>query len=145
MRVIFKKQSASGKRYSWAKKITSVDSSKENGYAFDGDFLKQGENNLSIGDIIIEKYPVGSAKNGYNLGVVYKVAEATDDTIFENEKDYWEVTSRENMQILETFVWETEFLSFRDFVSSVLNNNKENELTKYTLEELEAEINRRKA
>jgi hypothetical protein len=66
----------SGHRRGWFKHVTSVDTTKKNGYAFNGSFLRDGENDLPIGSIIVEQYPTGSVKNGVNKGIAYTVQES---------------------------------------------------------------------
>jgi len=135
----------SGSRKSWYKHVTAVDSSKTNGYAFDGDFVKD-EVMLEFGSIIIEKRPHGSVKNGYWSWVIYEVAEKiTPNTI---EIDSWdEVTSIENLNLLHVFPSE-KFLSFREKVSELLSSEekseKSNPLSEFSIEELEAELERRR-
>ena len=60
----YSKKYASGSREGWAKTVTSVDSTAHNGYAFEGEFLRQGENSVDEGAVVIEMTPTGSAKNG---------------------------------------------------------------------------------
>lgn len=94
---------ASGKRKSWHKHVTSVDSSKQNGYAFDGDFLSDGENELDVGSVVIECVPCGSVRNGWKDGVIYVV---DNDGSLEKLSD--------------TYDWSEQFVSFRKKVESLL-------------------------
>ena len=95
----------SGRRRGWTKLVTSVDMSKKNGYAFDGEFLSEGEQELHPGDIIIQKNPEGSVKNGWYAGVCYCV---TQDGELKRLHD-------------ESYNWRTEFLSFRNLVAKHLD------------------------
>lgn len=93
---------ASGGRRGWYKLVTSVDVTKSNGYAFEGDFLKSGvELDLPVGSVIISKDPTGSVKNGGHDGYIYVIDEA--------EFGY-----------SEKFNWDRNFLSFRDEVANYL-------------------------
>ena len=58
---------ASGGRKGWAKCVTAVDPKRRNGYAFSGDFLHAGENELPVGATIIAKDPAGSVKNSFHV------------------------------------------------------------------------------
>lgn len=60
----------------WAKKITEVDMSKTNGYAFIGDWLpREGECRLQKGDIILSTGWIGSNKYPENIFRIYEVEE----------------------------------------------------------------------
>jgi len=96
---------ASGHRRGWMKIVKSVDTSKANGYAFEGDFLKSGEADLPIGAIIVEQKPEGSVKRGYNSGAAYRVVDDPENPL---EK------------IAETDDWRRKFLSFRDAIADAL-------------------------
>ena len=95
---------ASGKRRGWHKHVTGVDTTKRNGYAFDGQFLASGEQDLPLGAIVIEQEPTGSVKNWGKRGIAYEV---TPDG-------------------LEEFArcddWTREFLTFRDAVAEALQD-----------------------
>ena len=90
---------ASGRRRGWSKYVTDVDTSKRNGYAFDGAFLREGENELPAGAVIVQKSPGGSVRNStweWEVG-----------TLQENGKIDWGEES-----------WGAQsFLSFRDTVA----------------------------
>jgi hypothetical protein len=93
---------ASGSRRGWYKLVTSVDTTKSNGYAFEGDFLKSGvELDLPMGSVIISKNPTGSVKNGGYDGYIY-VVDSTE------------------LGYDEKFDWDRNFLSFRDAVAGYL-------------------------
>jgi hypothetical protein len=63
----------SGNRKSWWKHITSIDPSQRGGYAFGGDFLQKGENELPTGALLLHVMPCGSAKNGYQEASLFKI------------------------------------------------------------------------
>lgn len=66
---------ASGSRKSWWKHVKGIDPSQKGGYAYVGDFLKEGETELQVGSVLLEVEPCGSVKNGYQDGKLYRVAE----------------------------------------------------------------------
>lgn len=90
------KSTASGRRESWLKHVVSVDATQRGGYAYDGEFLNTGEQELPVGAIVIECIPRGSVKNGYKEGVVLKVQ-----------------ADGELSRVSECFEWQTEAVSFR--------------------------------
>ena len=98
------KTTASGRRESWLKHVTSVNPAEKGGYAYDGEFLNPGECELTIGAIVIECIPCGSVKNGYKEGVVLRV-QANGDLD----------------RISECFDWKTEAVSFRQEVEKCFN------------------------
>jgi len=94
----------SGRRSGWTKLVTGCDLSKSNGFAFEGRFLNDGEQELQPGDILVQKNPEGSVKNPWSSGVCLRVSD-TGELIRVQES---------------TFVWEREFLSFRNLVAAEL-------------------------
>jgi hypothetical protein len=77
MRLTISNQYFSGNRKSWFKIVESVDCTKNNGYAFEGDFVKSGiEVELPEGAIIIECQPTGSVKEGGKDGIIHKITSA---------------------------------------------------------------------
>ena len=54
---------ASGRREGWGKHVTTVDTTKSNGFAFEGEFLCKGENELPEGAVVVQKRHTGSVKN----------------------------------------------------------------------------------
>lgn len=130
MRTKLENFSTTGNRTNWYKKVTSVDTQVNNGYAFDGIFLKkEAEIELNDGDVIIEKCPRGSNKHRWNAGVIYKV-----------------INNRLE-KIGKEYDWGEEFLSFRDKVAEILNEQVKNEpanpLKDFSDDELIAELKRR--
>lgn len=90
---------ASGGRKGWAKCVTAVDPKRRNGYAFSGDFLHAGENELPVSATIIAKDPAGSVKNSFH---VWRLGYVAADGAIEWDKREWE---------------QSEFISFRNLVA----------------------------
>jgi hypothetical protein len=109
VRTIIKSASTSGNRKSWLKLVTGVDLSKGNGFAFEGDFLKEGiEIEIPVGAIVIEKEPTGSVKNSSHTWNIYRVSPIQIQDV-----------RNPNLEFLEEFK-ESNFLSFRDYVAGLL-------------------------
>ena len=105
VRVKIQNETASGRREGWTKHVTSVDTTIANGYAFAGDFLRNGaEHDLPVGAILIQCNPQGSVKNGWKTGVCLRVQ--ADGTLLRLHKS--------------TYDWRDDFLSFRDLVAEKL-------------------------
>ncbi len=95
---------ASGKRRGWIKTVTACDSSKTNGYAFEGQFLSSGVlTEVPVGALLLSVFPAGSTKNGYQEAELFRV-HADDDL----------------RQVGETWDWHKEFLLVRDAVCAAL-------------------------
>ena len=90
---------ASGGRKGWAKCVTAVDTKPRDGYAFSGDFLYAGENELPVGATIIAKDPAGSVKNSFH---VWRLGYVAANGAIEWDKREWELS---------------EFISFRNLVA----------------------------
>ena len=60
---------------SWAKILTSVDTTQRNGRAFVGDFLNRGLNEAEVGSIIMHYYGAGSKRNYYVYVDVFRLTE----------------------------------------------------------------------
>ena len=71
--VTIKTEYASGNRKSWWKAVTSIDSTQRGGYAFDGEFLQEGERELPVGSLLLHVTHCGSVKNGYQDGNLFAV------------------------------------------------------------------------
>ena len=56
----------------WNKLLSSIDDTKTGGYAFEGRFLDERQEDLKVGSVLVSQTPVGSAKNGnhWRVGVV---------------------------------------------------------------------------
>lgn len=100
VRINLTNETASGRREGWSKLVTAVDTTKTNGYAFEGEFLGNGEHDLPIRSIVIQKNPVGSLKNGGHQAECFLVCESGE--LFKTG----------------TFDWKTGFLTFRDHVAA---------------------------
>ncbi len=90
---------ASGGRSGWAKYVTAVDTKLRTGYAFSGDFLRAGENELPVGATIVARDPAGSVKNSFH---VWRLGHVAADGIIEWDKREWD---------------QSEFISFRNLVA----------------------------
>lgn len=120
VRIKVKVQTNSGHRKGFYKLVTKVDESKNNGYAFIGDFLNSGtEYDVPIGSVLVEKAPEGSVKNAWNSGNCSIVGvDGIQYTVHPNDKKYYR--------------WEKEFLSFRDLVAKVVAMTPDERIRKYT-------------
>ena len=92
----------SGRRRGWGRHVTDVDTSKRNGYAFEGEFLREGENEMPAGVVIVQKSPCGSVANGW-WG--WKVGTLQEDGEINWREESWKSQS---------------FLSFRDTVAGLV-------------------------
>ena len=123
--ITFKKSYGSGRREGWGKVVKSVDESISTGYAFTGDFLKEGENRVSEGAVIIEMKPTGSAKtNGKSISI-YRAENGELTRVSDREFDL-----------------RTEIESLKSAVALELGS-KTNPLDGFSTSELELEIERR--
>lgn len=103
----------SGNRKSWFKRVTKVDKTKKDGYAFDGEFLPgDKEIELPVGAVIIEKEPGGSVKNSTWTGKIYVVVAEPD-----------EKRCNAHLALKARYDWQSEFLSFRDMVAEYLQQS----------------------
>ena len=109
-RIEYSVPTASRGRRGWVKVVTDVDTTKSNGYAFEGEFLREGEIDLPVGSIIVEKDVGGSANRPtwwWSVGTVTAEGEIAWDK--EDESKY------------RRMMWEpTQFLSFRDRVAELV-------------------------
>jgi hypothetical protein len=131
---------ASGSRKSWWKHVTSVDASKKGGYAFEGDFLHEGECEIPIGAVLLEVAPGGSVKNPSSYGQLFSV---------EKDGSLSEITS--------SMDWRKESVSLRKAAEAKFSNRVPEssapepaldadvtaQLATYTTEQLAAELLRR--
>lgn len=72
----------------WAKKITSIDYEKEDGFMFEGDFLKEGEMLLEEGDVILYVGFFGSWKNGTQLAGITQITDGKEEVIVEQDVEW---------------------------------------------------------
>ena len=128
---------ASRRRTGWTKLVTSVDKSKSNGYAFEGEWLDDGEYDLPVGAVVIAKAPGGSRSRPYDIGLCYRV---TEDGLVQTNEDAgqsWEHGHN----------WRESFLTFRDHVAEQLalmgDVEPTNPLAEYSDDEILAEARRR--
>ena len=118
--------SRSYRRRGWGKHITFVDTTKRDGYAFEGEFLREGENELLAGSVVVQKRPTGSNRNAsweWELGSV---------------QESGEIAWRE--EILDV----NSFLSFREAVAEALGQEQcpkaRTEQLRKRIESLRAEL-----
>jgi hypothetical protein len=104
-RVRISNSQASGRRTGWTKHVTSVDTTKNNGYAFEGEFLNDGLHELPVGAVLVSKDPAGSVKHARHEGSVGVVQE--DGSIA------WQPCCDN---------WREDFLLLRDAVQAELSN-----------------------
>lgn len=128
VRIEITNTTASGRRRGWTKLVTSVDKSKTNGYAFEGEFLNEGLHEVPIGSTLVQKNPEGSVKNGYSVGRVGVVCVDGSVNWREEEPD-----------------WYKEFLLIRDMVCEALGQElaEATGLSAISDDELLAECRRR--
>jgi len=101
-KIILRGDARKGKQY--ARLVGGVDVTKTNGYAFVGDFLHENkEYDFAEGDVLLKVEAMGSWKYCKNVATILKVAG--------NE-----------LQEVESFDYDTEFLSLRDRIAEVLNS-----------------------
>ena len=127
-----------GKRQ-WHKHVTAVDKSKDNGYAFEGEFLNDGEHDLPVGAIVISKDPNPSRRDPY--GAIARCMRVEPDGTLTT------TNRQESKSWLDGQDWNEEFLSFRDHVAEQLAVSQgqpaPNPLAGFTDEEIVAEAKRR--
>ena len=128
-----------GKR--WAKKVTKVDMSKTNGYAFIGDWLpREGETRLKEGDIILSTGWLGSNKYPENLYRIYEVQEGEVELLEEGNYKNLETlkaTVREMIQKEEKMCSVAQLL--HQIKHKAIGNHELGLLLKQLEEELEKE------
>ena len=113
---------------SWAKHLTSVNRELTNGYAFEGQFINT-KAELEIGAYILCYGREGSRANNTPVVALYRVGAYSVEQIYRKSCD--------------TEMWA---LEVRDDIALIVNKEEEkNPLSDFTLEQLEAEIARRKA
>jgi hypothetical protein len=111
----------------WAKVLKSVDQSKSNGYAFQGDFINSGKAELEIGTYILFYGEKGSMKYHDPMVSVQKVTENGLEEMYRKEDldRHWA-------------------LDVRDEIAKIINEmKKESPLAKYSNEELMEEMQNR--
>lgn len=120
------------RKKNWAKVLESVDTTKPNGYAFLGNWLRRGERaELTVGSYVLTYDEPGSMKNWYPEVVLYRVTEDGLEVAHEYKGDYGERS------------WA---LSVRDNIAAILAESQgeaPNPLAGYSDEELITELQRR--
>jgi len=126
-----------GLRNPFAKLVTSVDMSRTNGYAFEGKFLRVGQEiDLPEGSIVLINKSNGSWKYKHNTAYVCRVeAQEPDGSC--------DATKQQNLNVLKQFDYVGEFLSLRDYLAELVNNEPVNPLATFTDEQILAEAKRR--
>jgi hypothetical protein len=107
----------------YAKLVTNVRQEREDGFAFEGRFLREGEHDLPVGAVVLVVEERGSWKHHKSVALVYQV---TENGLEEKGKYYFR----------------TEFVSLRDKIIELLNQ-KPNPLACFSVDELVAELKRR--
>jgi len=111
----------------WTKSVTGLDKSRNNGYSILGSFMRGAGDNYTIGGLYVDCDIRGSRKNqtkNYTLFVV-------------NAADSITVIAESTGRNWATDLWKAIGSHFAD------SSTVENPLAKFTIEELQAEINRR--
>ncbi len=123
------------RKKTWRKLLTQVDKTKANGYAFIGEWLREGERaELGIGSFVLCYDEPGSMKNWHPVVRLFKVIENGLEEVY-----CWEGNTRERN-------WA---LAVRDDISAILAEaqgqepEEENPLASISDEELIAELERR--
>lgn len=103
----------------YVKRVTSVDRTKTNGFAFDGEFIKTDrETDLPQGSIIVIASGTGSWKHPNTTYYVLKVKQGS-----EWECEDWRVTVT-NVEFMAAFE-QSQFLSLRDFVADLVEKRSD--------------------
>lgn len=108
----------------WTRRITGVDKSKTNGYAFQGEFLSEGEVELPVGAVLLQVGALGSYKHPDVTGVVKRVAEDG------------------SLALIAQHPYKEEFISLREAVQEALGL-KPNPLARFSTEEMKNELRNR--
>jgi hypothetical protein len=125
--IVYTKETASGGREGWARTVKSVDDQLTGVKAFTGEYLKQGQQQIESGTLVLEICHCGSAKNGYPYPVFHRATDAGLVCVWDND----EHTS-----------WTTEFETIRAKAQELLNIVV-NPFEAYSSDELIAELKRR--
>ena len=113
----------------WTKRLTAVNRELTTGYAFEGQFVK-GKAELEVGSYILCFGREGSVKHNHPVVELYRVNDKAEviEPVYKKECD--------------TEMWA---LEVRDEIASIVNKAEAvNPLAEFTIEQLEAEIARRK-
>ena len=120
------------RKKNWAKVLESVDTTKPNGYAFLGNWLRRGERaELTVGSYVLTYDEPGSMKNWYPVVKLYRVTPDGLEVALEYEGEIGERS------------WA---LAVRDRIAEILAESRgetPNPLAAFGDEELIAELQRR--
>lgn len=114
-KIVMIPETLDGRKKTWRKLLTQVDKTKDNGYAFIGDWLRAGERaELEVGSFILCYDEAGSMKNWYPVVRLFKVGVENDlDEVYR-----WKGNVRERS-------WA---LAVRDEIASILAEAQGQEL-----------------
>ena len=107
----------------YARLITGIKPGVENGFAFEGRFLREGEHDLPPGAVVLVREEKGSWKYHRPLATLFKVTTG-------------------GLQEVGKFYYDTQFISLRDKILELLEQQP-NPFSSFTDEELIAELKRR--
>lgn len=89
-RIKYRPQRASGGRESWARTVDELVDGVRGARGFSGEYLEPGvETDLETGQLVIEVYPEGSAKNGRQVARFLRVADGDLDDIADSPSFDW--------------------------------------------------------
>lgn len=116
---------------SWAKKLTRIDTTKANGFAFEGDWLQVGRKaELPVGAVVLSFSQAGSRNRPCPIAKIFRVAEDGVEEVLAVQGDDWA-------------------LDLRDKAAELVNapaapaSEPANPLAGFSTEELIAELRRR--
>ena len=92
------------RRPGWHRLVTKVDPTKTDGWAFEGRFLREGQHQFPVGVVVVQKIPECKGHD-WGTGICYAVVDQGLLAMHE-----------------QPFDWKLEFLSFRDYVATVLKD-----------------------
>jgi len=112
----------------WTKTVSHVDTSKQNGYAFEGEFI-QSKVELEIGSYVLAWGSEGSRANNNPLVRLYKITADGLEKVYSKDdlSEHWA-------------------LDCRDEIAAIVNattEHRENPLAQFSTEQLMAELARR--
>lgn len=84
-------------RKSWAKRLTRIDTSKANGFAFEGDWLQVGRKaELPVGAVVLSFSLAGSRNRAFPIAKIFRVtAEGEFEVVAETRGDDWALDLRD--------------------------------------------------
>lgn len=108
-RITYEAPTASGRRTGWAKTVEAVDYEARGARAFRGAYLRDHEQDMEVGTLVLQIAPQGSVKNGWEQATLWHVTPAGLEPL-DGEVDY---------------DWRRQFLSLRDRVATLLSQRSE--------------------